>query len=183
MSAKQLTTIDRQSILDGIMNHRFKGERDAIEERLTSFGDKVYENVFGSTNISLMESLPEGWLKMFKSFEVQISGSVESLKTHDKRPYPADKCHAILGVYDGDHPFAIEYQEIVADLENHQALEASARSQARAVLLSCYSLKALLEVWPEVEPFAQFLRLDRAFNLPAPPIKDLNQLLKLGETK
>jgi hypothetical protein len=181
MSAKQLTSFDRTAIATEILSRRFKPEFEKIEKREHAFARKMYGTVFSAADIKRMDELPVGWLPECKKFEVQIGAQVEQLVLSDPARMPYERKRGVLAVIDAVDKLADEFEDIRRDKADLEQLEKQTSKQVWAVLLSSYSLKALLDAWPEAAPYCGFLR-EKA-NLPAVPIRDLNRVLKLEEVK
>lgn len=177
MSAKQLTQLDRSSIEKAMLEQRFCQDHERLVARCHAHGVKAYERVFTQNERAKMEGLPAGWLPETRHLEIQFGAEVDQVEMATPMRVPYEKKGAIVLVLDANDPLAMEHEEILRDIDSLDELESRTRTQIKAVLYSVTSLAALLKAWPEAEPFCTFLRED--FHLPAPPIADLNRLLRL----
>src|SRR5690606_20734731 len=86
--------------------------------------------------------------------------------------------HGCAKVYDDQHKFSQRFQELD---ERKKALEGdygTAKRQIATALASVGTIKRLIEVWPEVAPFAKPFD-EGPRNLPSLPTDKLNELLDL----
>lgn len=82
-------------------------------------------------------------------------------------------------VLEADHPLAVEFFELEEERKTIGAIEESIRTQARATVYSCTTVKGLLGVWPEAVELLPSSDAIVAAGLPSVDVRELNTLIGL----
>ena len=152
--------------------------------------------------------LPKGWGSSSEGFKVEFAGQTTSIDKYDGleqhwgdnkatfvgvglgaergRPgwqfQPGVSTGTTLDVFDADHKFSIECTKLLASREDLKNEIARVKASTRATLESVTTIQKLIEMWPEVEPFAApFLNPKKAAEqlLPVVQRDSLNDALGL----
>jgi hypothetical protein len=180
MSLK-LTQSLRDHIQGAILTNRFSSDEKALEKRQGDLARIIYEDVFDQKTRKKMASLPEGWLSTEDYVRVEIAGQVKSLRLPKPCRFPFNKRSNVLRVYDARHPIASEYQQYRNDRDDLQKSRTGLAAKLSAVLGSATTVKKLVELWPEAEPFVP--KEPVKASLPAINFSDLNKSLRLPVEK
>lgn len=195
----RLTNDLRDTIATDILRHRFNEQVDALIADRAALADAVYNDIYRKADREKMEALPKGWLpeetnigvqfgapgSRYESLEFsgQFYGKLSALraKREDERVtrrVPHKHRSGCVKVYEEAHKLAIRHQEIDARQSALMAEYDAASRQTKAALVSVSTIKRLIEVWPEVAPFAA-RHEDAPRQLPAVPTEKLNEMLGL----
>ena len=171
----KLTIEMRRTIRERALKHAFgKRESDLIDARLV-IGDAIYDHLVDDATRKALAKVPSDFIHKSTSNYVRIAG-------HDCQvPFPTPrpvKRGAFLGVIDGSHDLAQDWNSVESDLKAVREERRLATAKIAGVLDSVTTLKRLRDVWPECEPFLHGLERT-APSLPAVPVGDLNKLLGL----
>lgn len=196
----RLTNDLRESIATAVLRHRFTEPVDALIADRAAFADAVYSDIYRKADREKMEALPKGWLPECNRIGVQFGstgrsyeivnfdgsfyGSLGSMRTKVKDAPSSDRrvqnrhAHGCAKVYDDQHKLSLRHEELGARQSALTAEYDAAKRQIKSALASVGTIKKLIEVWPEVAPFA--MKFDEGpRNLPSLPTAKLNELLDL----
>ena len=194
MSAR-LTTAIREAIADDLIKHRFEGEVKGLYALRASLADAVYRDLYTKAQREQMDGLPDGMLPAVSDLGVTFGASYGRVYFSGfgygdlNNVVPLDRnseCRRVhykhkggtVKVYEAGHKLSLEHERlsgITSDLVN--GIDA-ARRAAMAAMTSVGTVKRLIEVWPEVEPFAKRFDTDRP-KLPMVQADQLNTILGL----
>lgn len=204
----RLTTWMREDIVRSILKHKFKGSYEMFLEGYAKLAKDVYDDVFPAAVRRRMGRLPEGWLPKKERIDIQFgedgqpqyislnfngcirkgkegAGVLTTRETkHPKEVWklmPYAKFHGCAKVYAPTHPLAERYF-VLANLLMTQVIEyREVQKLAEQGVAQATTVSKLIEVWPEVEPFAkQYLKHEPADrSLPVPRLVELNRALGL----
>lgn len=193
----KLTTYIRENLAKDLLKHRFGDAAAALVADRAAFALKVYNDLYSEAERKKMAALPDGWLGKSSSITVQFgegsgygqiefSGSVYGdvhavMKAPVNAVYRLVAYHHLRGcakVYERTHGFSDEYDALRERQEDLATQISQARRQTEAALTKATTLKRLVEIWPEIEPFVEKYA-DKPKPLPALPTNELNALLDL----
>jgi len=80
--------------------------------------------------------------------------------------------------YYAAHDISLKYDLLVQDRRTLVDERKQARATAWAIISTCNTIKQLIDVWPETEPFTRDM-VPTAAPVPAVRIKDANKILAL----
>lgn len=175
MDQVRLTNFIRQYVLDGLIAKRFSAEDKALKKEKLEFGTKAYRATYPEWK--RMAGLPKGWMSDYGSFTVRLNGERHSLRTDKEIRLPVSERERQLSP-----DVVVEFRNLLKKEELFESQRDSAVQAARSVLWSVSTLKRLLEVWPEAEPFLP-KDLAQTTTALALPISQLNAVFKLGGVK
>jgi hypothetical protein len=201
---KRLNTEIREDILRDLLRHKFSEEyvelvcrRAALAKRMH---DRTYAKIAGQMN-----QLPEGWLPTSKSVTVKFGESYTSLNfngewparystqvhwacqpvgwnnPHVQRRIRASDNDRCMMVLDADDKDSEEFHELEQWTKSLQDRVQYARKQIWAALSKVYTVRQLLEAWPEVKPFVKDLAPTKPKepSVPQLAVAELNSLAGL----
>lgn len=206
MGTVKITNWMRESIVNDMLNHRFKGVYAGLVKQGIALADDVYKEFYDEATRRQMSRLPEGWLPEDDDLGVQFGTSGSSYialdfsgswinhsstsagdlrppnfvwKKDNRRLLSKDKGKCVRK-YEKDHPFSARYFAIMKEIGEQVELYSKARKMAKQGVAQATTLKRLREVWPECWPFAKrFEDNDARPGLPVPQIASLNEMFKL----
>lgn len=166
-----------------LLDNAFKPKMDANRAAFRALGDDIYNDLYPEKVRKQMEAMPDGFLPT----DSDVSVSFEQVDRYTRAYWNgqrriASKHHNrhAAKVYEEKHDFTQRYAKLKEEREALRNQRAEAERSATAVMDNVTTLKKLIEVWPEVEPFARdFLVSAQSGTLPALPIGDLNKRLGL----
>jgi len=195
----KLTNWMREGITKKVMIHRFREQADALVTDYAVLAADVYVDIYSEIERKRMDALPEGWLPTSEGVYVQFgeggrnyhrlnfdgdlysagsryaSPRKDRMKRRVLAKHDGSRC---MKVYDDQHELARRASDL-RDRESEISKAAdAAQRQIEAALRSASTIKRLVEMWPEIEPFAAEY-VDRPAPVPALPTEQLNRLLDL----
>jgi hypothetical protein len=195
----RLTTHLRERITNAVLTHRFNEAVEALISDRAAFAEEVYNDVYRKTDREKMAALPEGWLPTEGQINVQFGDhrGYESLdyRGHlygplNKARKPGGKADPVIRralnkhyrhcakVYDADHRLSKKYEDLQARQKELCRQYDEAKRQVEAAVNSASTINRLVEMWPEVEPFARSFDAS-PLKVPSIPTDQLNKLLDL----
>lgn len=195
----RLTNDLRDTIASDILRHRFNEQVDALIADRAALADAIYNDIYRKSDREKMEALPKGWLPEETNIGVQFGssssryenvefnghfyGKLGALRTKREdervtRRVPHKHRSGCAKVYEETHKLALRHQELDARWSAMKAEFDAASRQIMAALASVSTIKRLIEVWPEVAPFAS-KHEDAPRQLPSVPTEKLNEMLGL----
>lgn len=173
--AVRLSSFIREQVLVAVLNHAFEAREKAQEAEKIALGDAVYNDTYPEAVREQMAALPNGFLPVSTGLKVQFEGrTLAQLPFGGRRRIAHTHEYNAAKVYDSKHPLAVRYgawKDAEGALKRERR---DAESSAKAVLESVTTVNKLIQVWPEVEPFARFYAVESPSRAVALPIKDLN---------
>lgn len=156
----RLTNQVRDKILDDLLAKAFDPKEEKLQKRRFDLSSKVYNDVYTKKQRDKMQEMPEGWLPKVNSLSVQFGGAGGDVC---KRQFPEgeevlvpykDKGSwagtNILKVYDHSHKLTIEHDNLTDDIEEFKSQKRTTEAEARTVIYSANTTKALKEAWPQI---------------------------------
>lgn len=197
--ATRMTNSIREAIANAVMRHRYEAPVKALIAAKAEFAIKVYEDLYAKSTREKMNALPEGWLPSSDNVAVTFgasydrvyfngytSGKLASVVPSDDNRRKA-VCLRMLGkhssggcakVYEATHALSIAHSNLEAKERDLKAEFDATRRQVEAAISSVSTVKRLIEIWPEVAPFAEKYE-DEKPKLPSLPTEQLNKILDL----
>lgn len=200
MARSRITAGMRDSIVNGLMRHRFNLEelqiseqRKALEKLAERKHQLGYETAYSKAERDRMANLPKGYLPTNSSAKVGVEeGQVFEISFGSSQRVPFEHTWyggnsvPIVAIIPPDHPYLLVQAEEQAASEEVLRLESALAELKRelhcravAVIDSVTTVKRLLEVWPEVHDFLPEENAGPVGNLPAVLVSDLNAALGL----
>lgn len=179
MSTVRLTNYIRETVLARLLKHAFEAREKALEKDKHAFARQVYDAIYPAAIQKAMKALPKGYLPTDGDLKVSFDGEYTHVYFGESRLIA--KCHEYNAakVFDPKDPLTARYHELEKVEEALKAEKSKAKSSAEAALDSCTTVKKLIEVWPEVEPFVKDFATTSQSRALALPIKELNKSLGL----
>lgn len=196
----RLTNTIRHSIRDAVLEHRFKAPVSELLDRADELGDRTYEFLYPSSILDQMKSLPSDFFRTDNRVNVYALGErrviffgrhinnlegIHHILLKNRPTKELITAHKFRADYNVSVSLSKElydiFEKLIQDVERHNEIYSSARSQVQAALDAVGSVKALIAAWPEVEPFASMYletKTERV-RLPAIPAASLNAILDL----
>lgn len=180
MGATRLTKFMRSKVLERLVDHAFKDRRKGIVAMRYDLGDLVYADLYPTKDRAAMAKLPAGFLPEQDAVQVTFGGQWYNICFRKVVRVAVSHSSGRSRDYPSDHMFADMQSEISKHTSDLRADEELARAEAKAALNSCSTVKQLLELWPEVEPFvSDFVVTPAKTKALALSIPDLNAHLGL----
>lgn len=190
----RLTKDIRDEIVLDLLRHSFKERVEALYAERAALAQAIYEDVFSAETRKKMQSLPEGWLPEVKGINARLGsdyssfdfsgglyGEINRIAKNGKdetRRVPSKHKGGCVASYDATHKLALE-NERLANLRKSLCEEIETAKRAADTAVNAVStVKRLIEVWPEVNPFASKHSAEKP-QLPAVPTDQLNKILGL----
>lgn len=171
----RLTTDMRRTIRERALKHAFaKRESDLNDARLV-IGDAIYDHLVDEATRKALAKVPSDFIYKSTSAHVRIAGQDCHVPFPTRRPV---KRGSFLGVIDGSHDLAQDWNSVESDLKDVREQCRLAAVNIAGVLDSVTTLKRLRDVWPECEPFLHGLERT-ASSLPVVQVDALNKVLGL----
>jgi hypothetical protein len=177
MASKQirLTETIREHIILHAVRYTFDERRKELGERESIITNKAIDYVIGDDNLRLMKKLPDNFFAYRTDIRIHSKDNYSYKKLLNGRLVPA------FIAYSGAELPATNglWREINAVDREKAALEderGELTTKIRAMLAGITTVKRLLEVWPESEPFLP--SFEEKANLPAVQAEDLNTMIK-----
>lgn len=197
----RLTNTIRERIALAVLRHRFSDSIEAMIADKAAFADEVYCDIYKKSDREKISALPAGWLPeehrvgvkfdntKFSYENIDFSGCVYGKISRTRVPQeksePAPRrrvltkhSHGCAKVYDEGHRLAKKFVALKEREDELKVAIVAAERQVNAALESATTINKLVEIWPEVEPFAR--QFDKSpIKVPAVPTEQLNKLLDL----
>lgn len=145
----RLTVSIRNEILETLINHKFKELLQALDDDDKAFADEIYDSYFTKEGLEFLNTIPRDWLRFQSHVTFTHLGRWENLKLTNARPD--------IRMVDGNRILSKEQSKSYSKLKSQrQELESKrgiAIQQARAVICSVSTSKALIAAWPEIAEF------------------------------
>lgn len=191
----RLTKEIKESITKALIAHRFTAPVKKLYEDRAALAKAVYNDVYSRADREKMAALPDGWLPTVDQFHVYFGTSYTSVYANGHvygdlvnvaspdRDVPVFRIQSrhkggCLKKYDGAHKLTIEHERLQGSFADLVKEVDMAKRSAMAAMSSVGTIKRLIEVWPEVAPFAKKFEGERP-QLPALQTDKLNKILDL----
>lgn len=178
----RLTKHIKDRIRRRLIVHAFEEREKANAAGFHQLADAVYHDLYPEALLKQMNAMPGGFLPEDTDVSVcfeQVERFARLWYSNRRRVAQKHTSNAAK-VYEENHEFSKWYAKLDAEKKKIKEERRGAEQSAMAVMDNVTTLKRLIEVWPEVEPFARdFLVSAQSGTLPALPIGDLNKRLGL----
>jgi hypothetical protein len=180
MPSVRLTDRIRDIILQRLMTRAFDETQHQLADEEALLAKDIHQDVYPEAVRKKMNALPDGYLEDNTSLRFSFAGQIADIQFRKLRIALSDE-RRVVKVYPADHHLCERHFELEKKNLEHRSRREHARRQAKAILDSCYTLKRLLEVWPDVAPVVvDFVAsADATTEALSFPIKELNGLLGL----
>jgi hypothetical protein len=190
----RLTKDIRDEIVMDLLRHSFKDRIEALYAERSALAQKIYEDAFSADARKKMQALPDGWLPEVNSINVRLGSDYTSFefsgglygdinrimkcKQPESRRIPFKFRGGCVASYEATHSLALEHERIGNLRKSLWEEIESAKRAATTAVNAVSTVKRLIEVWPEVDPFASKHSTEKP-QLPAVPTAQLNKILGL----
>ena len=156
MRSVRLTESMRYAIQGAMIAQRFKAEEERLKREERELALAVYRDIYPGDVRTLLSRVPEGFLLRSESVLVSFDGEMKLLNFGERLPVKQehDRHRCAAKVYAGGDPLTVRFTQLRGEDEVMKAQMAEARASIKAVLSSVTTIKKLIAVWPEAEPFA-----------------------------
>lgn len=189
MATVKLTHGMRDIIAGEILEHRFKGTREAIEAKRKKLNEDIADQALTKKDRATIASIPKGWLAETDCIRVNFNGCRYHCTLPARRPFPASmfssSFYHVSLTFSADSPIFQRWEALEKEAKQYSEDYSQRRKEVHAVLNSVTTLGKLFSIWPECEPIVKGLKLSApAYPVPAVQLKTLNKALGLPpETK
>lgn len=190
----RLTNDIRDQITRDLINHRFQGEYSALCRATAELAERCYAEKFAKI-ADKMERLPGGWLPKSEGILCAFGGRLQSLYFNGRsfsaawsaglsagapvqKLFPYESVSNVCLSLEATHPLSEEFDRLDGVASDLRQRVVTARGSAAAALQSVSTVKRLVEVWPEVEPFT-IRHVAQRPQLPSVNVDTLNAALEL----
>lgn len=190
----RLTNDIRNSIVMDLLRHRFKDRIEALYADRAALAQAIYEEAFSAEHRKKMAALPEGWLAEVSSINARLGaeycsydfsgslyGDINTIVSNTKkevRRFPYSRRNDCVVSFDATHKLAAESDRVNSERKSLSDDIEKAKRAAEAAVNAVSTVKRLVEVWPEVAPFAAEYNTEKP-QLPAVQTAQLNTMLGL----
>ena len=199
MSHIRINATIRDTVVKGLLNHRFsvaegllEERREQLKQRLQNLKEIAYKAVYG-TQAEKMLAVPKGWMEERDSVRVEIEGRTRIEVYFAKNmPIPQEDLNysKAAAIFKADCEYLVEFDSIQeADMalrDDQRELDkeiSQLKNRALAIINSVTTVKRLLEVWPEVAEFLPEENAGPVGGVPAVLIEDLNNAFGLKKAE
>lgn len=198
MASTKLTKYMREKILTEVLAHKFKDQYLALCSEYCDLTNAVYEDLYSEADIKKMYSLPKGWLKTTASISVKFAGKYTQLtygallphndfyevfkvsrESIEEKPCPYKDAGECRKVYEATDLLAQRYEGLETKLSEMKIEYNKVKALTQSTLDNVTTVQALINRWPEIEPFAKKHIYVADRTVPALPVEKLNQMLNL----
>lgn len=205
MASKRLAVWMKEQIQARLLEHAFSIKiMDLIADQ-AAFARRVYDDVVPPAMQVRLEELPDGWVPQVTQVSVQFgdesrnvsqidfsgrigvfdaiarglsSGDSQSIERITRR-IPYRMRDSVVKVYEVGSKLQRDWEDLVNRRVELSTKIKDAEKVIEGTLDSFTTVNALINGWPEVEPFAAKYRAEPPSQLPAVPRATLNSMLDL----
>lgn len=178
MATVRLSTDIKREIASALLSRAFDEREAALDAEFTALGVLIYNDTYSREEQELMAKLPADFLDTLEGQRAQFAGEWERVPWGENRRVAHGR-----GVvnYPARHPFTDTYRDIKKRRTALKDERERARREALCMLSQATTINRLIELWPEVKPFAEkYLKKEKAKSLlPVLRTEVLNQKFKL----
>ena len=205
MTSTRLAVWMKDNLEARLLEHAFSHQvMDLIADQ-AAWARRVYDDVINPATQVRLGELPDGWVPEMTHINVQFGDESRNVTQVDfsgrigihgdlarglasgdsqsiegvRRRVPFRMRDGVVKVFDVGHPLQREHEGFQQRRAELTAKTGEARKVIRATLDSFSTVNALINGWPEVEPFAAKYRAQPPSQLPVVPRAQLNNLLDL----
>ena len=175
----RLTNDLRIKIVQNLIAALFDERRDELKKRENAVARKVMNWVIGEKNLELMKQLPPEYFDTRHNFRITVPNTegYELIESMDGIRVPA--------IYNGNYNYVElpatnglwkEIRACAADMKKYIEEKGEVRTRTNGLLAGVNTVKALLTVWPDIEPFVPVV--EEKTGLPAVQADELNVLIR-----
>lgn len=197
----RLTKAIRQALLQDVLDHRYQKHVRALLVRAKKLGDKLYNETYSPEIQKQMAALPPGFISKENSLHINLLGRRHAIyfglnwsgalcgighvpyleRSSQERLIAAKHTQRAWNEVDISAELRREIEFLNNDIKDHNEQYGKTCKQVEAALAAANTIKKLIELWPEIEPFASFYKTEAPvkINLPAIPVASLNAMLDL----
>lgn len=172
----------KQTILNTLVKEKFSEAEESLRQESYVLADKIYKALHGEENLKLMARLPKSYFQTSWRIRIRLqSGIGKSFEFSDKSDdyrIMSAKLSNDTTIIAYDNPIHDEIKAYFDKESDLSELKTNAHNAAKATIFKCATLKQLLSVWPEIEPFTECVK-PRGSNLPSVQIQELNKIFDL----
>ena len=181
MKSVRLTENMRRNVRERLLTHAFGKRQQELRADDEIFGGDVYETVYDALVRRRMKSMPEGFFRLASYLKVAFGGQQDQVVWRGLRPIASKHEYDRAASYVADHPLSQRSDALEKRRRDLKTDREAAYQKIKAVLASCSTLRQLVEIWPEAEPFVRDFQVSgpAAVTALALPIKSLNEQLGL----
>lgn len=156
--SRRLTVTLRDRIVENVLRHRFQKEEQAEKATHHELGIAVYNAMFPADVRSKMAALPLEFFPVTDRLTLRdYAESGHQVVTEVKLPHHLPisnimECSYYIDGY-GHYPEVQALREALHLEEEAENLKEKVRFEVQNMVASVNTVKRLLEIWPEVEPF------------------------------
>lgn len=148
----RLAVFMKDQIIRDLAKRAFGKLEDELAAERTALAKKVYADTYPKADLVKMNALPSDFLDTSDYIKAQFGGDMKSLYLGEHRRIAAGRK---VRTYPATHAFTDIHRDLDRREKKVAADKKQAKFEARSKLNSVTTVHRLIEVWPEVEPFAQ----------------------------
>lgn len=152
----RLTNAIREDIVKKLIARKFKEKWEAEWKRKEAFVWKAYESILKAEERAWLLSIPNSFrsgLGRGSYRNMYFGGQVCGWCSPEDKPLILSEEINKRLRFGADNPLTEEFNQINREIWALESQRRKAEREAEAVLKSVQTLKQLIEVWPEIEPF------------------------------
>lgn len=199
----KLTKSIRGAITHDVLKHRFQDQALKLKGQHSKLAHRVYKDILGASNLKKMKTIPKGWLpttnrikvRAGEIFDLYLSGRMpgNNFNTYTETivdgylpiPQSMEGNYKCLKIYAPNTSIGLAISNHRKDIDSLTTVVNESAAEVRSMLTSCTTIKKLVAIWPEVEPFTLKHLSNGAtpMHLPIKSVDSLNKLLDLPVKK
>lgn len=184
MSSIRLTNEMRNRICKAVLEHRFAAEEAALEKAKEEIAEFSYSILYTPARLERFKGSEPGEYVTLDFMNVSFAGqsSVRFCLNGGPRPFfHAHNSYTKTIRFAADDPPAQAWEKYQAKKSKFREAKDTAEAKVNGILSEATTVKKLIEIWPEVEPFIP--PGTTPVHLPAVPRVEVNALLGLPTKK
>lgn len=187
----------RQDIAQKLVQHRFDAEIESLRNEQVELAERVYADIYAGDDMKRIESLPKNWLPTRREMQLEVGGETVSLQFNGdlhsrdyrarpffasdrkgmEKPFPRCDHWGTIKQYGSRSPIGKAINDFTGKVAKLVEQISEAHTKVSATLGEFYTVKSLVDGWPEIKPFIP--EKEQKVLLPAVPTKQLNEMFGL----
>lgn len=179
--SKRLNARLRVQIVDSVVSTTLKERREEVRARKIKLGEAVLADVLGQWS-DIFHKLPARLLPESAHVNINLAGKRVGLPLDATKPVPANiypnGYHTVSVAYDARHTFNKTFEGIWQTEQSIKADDDDLSGKLTQVVGSVSTVKALLDIWPDLEPMLPSACFEEKTQVPAVLVDDVKANLE-----
>lgn len=175
----RLTNYMRDEIINKLIEHRFSEHEKELQKQGHILGLAIYDDIYPPEIQKAMAALPNNFLPLQFYICCNFGSKFAQVYFGCEKPVAYKHSYSSAKVYNFSDPLSDQFFKLRDERKELKDKKDIARETAQSILYSVHTVKKLLQVWPECQPFVETVASVPKPMLPALPIADVNAMLGL----